>query len=166
MPQSQTQSIPREQFLIMAANLLHKILLDAPRTQAKNMYKDLDKGQVVQLANVKMEDKSTARFSVTLDHSEFKGKINFGAFRASLGLLVSNLGQALTDKKDIQVFTQEDDPNVVIFGITAVTREESNANIMVLGADTGDGQPSVMLRLQYIDNSQFSDPSTPQEQSA
>ena len=164
MPQSQTQSIPREQFLIMAANLLHKILLDVPRTEAKNIYKNLDKGQVVHLANVKMEDKSTARFSVKLDHSEFKGKINFGAFRSSLGLLVSNLGQALTDKKDITVFSEENDPDVVIFGITAVTREENNDNVMVLGADTGDGQPSVMLRLLYIDSSQFSDPNTPQEQ--
>ena len=163
MPQSQTQAIPRDQFLIMAANLLHKILLDVPRTQSKNIYKEIIKGQVVQLATVKMEDESTARFSVTLDCSEFKGKINFGAFRASLALLVSNLGRALTDKKDITVFSQESDPDVVIFGVTAVTRETNEPNIMVLGADTGAGQPSVMLRLMYIDNNQFSDPESEQK---
>ena len=155
MSQSQTQSISRDKFLIMAANLLHKVLLDIPRTEAKTLYKNISKGDVLHLATVKMEDQSTVRFRATLDHSEFKGKFNFGAFRNSLALLVSNLGQALNEEKEVSVFSEEGDPNAMIFGITAVTQEQNQANIMVLGANTGDAQSSVMLRLMYIDNSQF-----------
>jgi len=152
---SQSQTIPREKFLVMATNLLHRTLLDVPRTQAKNVFKELGKGQVFHLTTVEMEDKSTVRFDVALDHSEFRGKINFSAFRSSLGLLVANLAQSLKDEKDITVFSSENDANVMIFGVTAVTQEADNTNVMVLGADSGDGQPSVLLRLMYIDHSQF-----------
>jgi hypothetical protein len=168
--QTQTQSIPRDQFLRMAANLLHKTLLEVPRTQAKNAFKELSQGRPFHLATVKMEDESTVRFSVNLDHSEFRGKLNFGAFRTSLGLLVSNLGQVLIDNKEFTVFSEETNPDVMIFGITAVTREADNTNVMVLGTDTSEGQPSVLLRLLYLDDSQFIEPKTAgapqQEQSA
>ena len=170
MSQTQTQSIPRDQFLRMAANLLHKTLLEVPRTQAKNTFKELSQGRPFHLATVKMEDESTVRFSVNLDHSEFRGKLNFGAFRTSLGLLVSNLGQALIDNKEFTVFSEKTNPDVMIFGVTAVTREADNTNVMVLGTDISDGQPSVLLRLLYLDESQFIEPKTAggpqQEQSA
>lgn len=155
MSQSQSQPISTDKFLIMAANLLHKVLLDIPRTEAKTLYQKISKGDILQLATVKMEDESTVRFSATLDHSEFKGKLNFGAFRGSLALLVSNMGQALNDKKQVTVFTEEGDPDGMIFGITALTQEQNQVNIMVLGANTGDGQASVRLRLMYIDDGQF-----------
>ena len=160
MSQTQTQSIPRDQFLRMAANLLHKTLLEVPRTQAKNTFKELSQGRPFHLATVKMEDESTVRFSVNLDHSEFRGKLNFGAFRTSLGLLVSNLGQALIDNKEFTVFSEKTNPDVMIFGVTAVTREADNTNVMVLGANISDGQPSVLLRLLYIDDRQFLEPGT------
>lgn len=166
MPQSQTQSLPRDKFLTMAANLLHKMLLDVPRTEAKNAYKEIVKGRGIHLATVRMEDQSTVKFAVSLDYSEFKGKMNFGAFRNSLILLISNLGQALNDNKEITMFSAENDLNSTIFGVTAVTQEDNTANIMVLGSDTREGQPSVMLRLMYIDNSQFLASQSQREQTA
>ena len=166
MAQSQTQSIPREKFLIMAANLLHKILLDVPRTEAKNAYKDISQGKAVHLATVRMEDQSTVRFQMSLDYSEYKGKMSFSAFRNSLTLLISNLGEAINDKKEIGMFSAENDQNSTIFGVTAITQEDNIPNIMVLGADTREGQPSVMLRLMYIDNSQFTEQQSQKEQNA
>lgn len=166
MSQPQSQSISQDKFLTMAANLLHKMFLDVSRTEAKNAYKDIVKGQIFHLATVRMEDQSTVKFTASLDHSEFKGKMNFGAFRNSLSMLVSNLGQALNDEKEITRFSAENDQNSTIFGVTAITQEDNNINIMVLGADTRDGQPAVMLRLMYIDNSQFLASQSQREQSA
>lgn len=113
-------------------------------------------GDAVHITTVEMQDKSKVRFDLALDHTEFKGSVNFSAFRSSLALLVSNLVKVLTDKTEITVFSAENDPNVMIFGVTAVTEEDGKANIMVLGADSSEGQPSVLLRLMYIDHSQFS----------
>ncbi len=165
MLQSQTQSIPRDKFLTIAANLLHKGLLEVSRTEAKSIYKDIEKGLPAYLATVQMEDESTVNFKVTLDHSEFKGRINFGAFRASLALLVSNLGRALNDKQEIATFSAQNDQSSMIFGVTAITQEDNTANIMVLGADTANSQASVIFRLMYIDDSQFISPQPQSEQS-
>ena len=154
---SQNQTIPRDQFLTMATNLLHRSLLEAPRTDAKNLYRTMTKGEAVHITTVEMQDKSRVRFDVALDHTEFKGSVNFSAFRSSLALLVANLVKVLTEKTEITVFSAENDPNVMIFGVTAVTEEQGEANIMVLGADSSEGQPSVLLRLMYIDHSQFGD---------
>ena len=157
MSQSQNQTIPRKQFLTMAVNLLHRSLIDTPRTNAKNLYRAMTKGDTVHLTTVEMEDKSRVRFDASLDQSEFRGSANFSAFRGSLALLLSNLVQALTDENDITVFSAEHDTNVMIFGIAATTQDDGQTNVMVLGADASEGQPSVVLRLMYIDYSQLAD---------
>lgn len=157
MSKSENQTIPREQFLTMATNLLHRSLLEPSRTEAKNLYRTMTKGDHIHLTTVEMQDKSRVRFDLAFDHTEFRGNVNFSAFRSSLALLLSNLVKVLTDKTDVTVFSAENDPNVMVFGVTAVTEENGQANVMVLGADSSEGQPSVLLRLMYIDHSQFAD---------
>ncbi len=168
MSTAHSQSIPKEKFLVIATNLLHRFLLDVPRTRAKNLYKEMHKGQVIHLTTVEREDKSTVRFDVALDHSEFKGAINFSAFRTSLAVLLANLVQALNAKRDITVFSAENDPNAMIFGIAAVTQEENHSNVMMLSADSGSRPSTVLLRLMYLDDNQFNvdQAPSPREQTA
>jgi len=102
-----------------------------------------------------MEDKSQVRFDVALDHSEFRGKLNFGAFRSSLAMLVAQLSDALRAGKDIKVFSEQNNPDNVVFGLSAATEEEGEVNVMVLGADSNAARGSIELRLQYLDPAQF-----------
>ena len=155
MAEYQTQSISREKFLIIAINLLHKSLVEANRTDAKNAFKVLTEGKSLVLSNVRMEDQSIVRFDVQLDGSEFVGNLNFGAFKTSLALLISNLSQALQAEKDIPAFTAQDGPETMMFGVTAVTYEDNQPNVMVLGSDSGTEQASVQLKLMYLDPAQF-----------
>lgn len=155
MPQYQSQSIPREKFMLMAVNLLHKAFVEAARTDAKSTFREIAESRVVPLTTVRMEDDSTSRFKLALDYSEFKGKLNYGAFRASLATLINNITQALRDEREINVFNAQGDANTMIFGITAVTLEDDQPNVLVLGADLGSAVGEVMLRLMYLDPSQF-----------
>ena len=150
-----TQSIPQEQFLTMAGNLLHRAFVDSTRTKAKSIFREIAAGKIVPLTSVEMEDKSTVRFDITLDHSEYLGSINFGAFRSSVAVLIASLGENLKKEEQIKVFTEQDNPNAMIFGVTAVTQESKEPNIMVLGADMASGNPSVLLKLMYINHEQF-----------
>ena len=163
MAQYQTQSIPRERFLIIAINLLHQSLVDAARTDAKNAFKVLAEGKVMPLTNVRMADQSIVRFDVQLDDSEFVSNLNFGAFKTSLALLISNLSQALEAEKSIPAFNAENSPAMMMFGITAVTYENNQPNVMVLGSDSSSGEASVKLKLMYLDPNQFAE-ATPGEQ--
>jgi len=165
MADYQTQSISREKFLVIAINLLHKSLVDAARTDAKNVFKELAEGKTLPLTNVRMENQSIVRFDVQLDDSEFVGNLNFGAFKTSLALLISNLSEALQAEKNIPVFTAQDSPEMLMFGVTAVTYEDSQPNVMVLGSDSGTEQATVQLKLMYLDPVQFAE-AAPGDQSA
>jgi len=149
--------MPTDKFLTMAANMLNKAFLESPRTQAKSAYKAMADGATVPITNVKMEDGSLVRFEMSLDHTEFQGTLNYGAFRASVMLLIGNLAQTLREDKEVTVFSAEHDPNVMIFGITAVTYEKDQPSVMVLGADAAQDRPSVVLRLMYLDYNQFAE---------
>ena len=131
--------------------------LEATRTEAKNLFRDISEGQAVPLTRVRMEDDSEVRFEVALDHSQYRGRLNFGAFRAGLTLLVANIADALREERPVKTFHAEHDANVVIFGISAVTVEEGEPSVLVLGADAGSGQPTVVLQLLYLDHAQFAE---------
>ena len=156
MPESNRQTMPQDKFLTMAANLMYKAFLDNSRTKAKNLFRAMSGGKVVALTTVQLEDKSQIRVDIALDCSEYRGTINFGAFRSSVSLLISSLGEQLKKGEDVQVFSANHDADIMIFGVTAVTREAKDPNVMVLVAEMASERPSVLLKLMYIDPEQFS----------
>ncbi|MEE4145981.1 MAG: hypothetical protein V2I26_14345 [Halieaceae bacterium] len=155
MSQPAQQTIPKEKFLVLAVNLLHRYFIAGGRAQAKRLYREIREGKLVPLTSVKMEDDSTVRFSLSLDHSEFGGHLNFGAFRGGLSVLLGNLARALQDRQDITVFSVEQRQESVLFGITGVTVDGDRTSVMVLGADTQGQAGFVTLRLMYLDPAQF-----------
>ena len=155
MAQIQKQSISQEQFLTIAINLVNRALLESSRTEAKHLFKELSLGKTLPLSEVRMEDESLVRFDLGLDHSEYVGKLNFGGFRGSVALLLSNTAKALQDKQSIEVLSAEHNPEVRMFGITAVTVDEDQPNVMVLGSDTSSPSAKVLLKLMYLEPGQF-----------
>jgi hypothetical protein len=152
-----THTLSTDRFLTLAVNLLHKVFLEASRTEAKNLYREISEGRSAPLTRVRMEDGSEVRFEVALNHSEYRGRLNFGAFRAGLTLLVAKIAEALREKRPVKTFHAEHDANVLIFGISAVTVEAGEPSVLVLGADAGSGQPSVVLQLLYLDHAQLAE---------
>jgi hypothetical protein len=155
MATTDTKSIPAEQFLTMAINLLHKAFIEQNRTEAKNLFKTVSEGKIVPLTNVQMEDKSVVRFDVSLDHSEYRGKLNFGAFRASLSITLANLVKAMQEGQKINTYTAEHNENSMIFGITGVTMENDTPAVMVISTQVSDRGAAVMLRPMYLNYEQF-----------
>lgn len=156
MSRIQTQSLSQEKFLTVSANLLHKALVEPSRTQAKKLFRVLEEGAAVPLAAIQMEDQSTVRFALSLDYSEFRGRLNFGGFKASLVVLINNISRALEEKRELTVFDSQQDDNTMVFGVTAATVEAGQPNVMVLAAGPGQQEEVTMLRLMYLDPSQFS----------
>jgi hypothetical protein len=112
-------------------------------------------GKVVPLTKVEMQDKSIVRFDMALDHSEYRGTLNFGAFRASLATLLSNLVTALQEGQKIPSFTAQGNDRNQIIGITGVTAENDVPAVMVLSVQTSDREAAVMLQPMYLDYEQF-----------
>ena len=155
MSQLETQSIPRDQFLTISTNMLYRAFIDASRTDAKKIFREISEGRTVRLTNLQMEDRSTVEFRLSMDHSEFRGRLNYSAFRASLGNLIGKIAKTLEEKKDIQTFGANNAEEAMIFGITGLTIEDGQPNLMVLSATMGARDANVMLRLAYLDPDQF-----------
>jgi hypothetical protein len=155
MAQNSQHTIPTDKFLTIAVNLLHRQFIDTTRTQAKQVYREIETGRAQGMTTVKMEDESTVRFSVALDSSEFQGQLNFGAFKASLSTLLGNLVRALQEKTEVTVFSIEGSSDSVLFGITGVTVADERPNVMVLGSDVGQEVGAMTLRLMYLNPEQF-----------
>lgn len=155
MAPSQIQSMPQDKFLLVAVNLLHKAIVEATRTQAKALYLEIASGKIVNLTRVKLVDDSIASFQLSLSLSEFKGRLNFGAFRASVTALVGNIAQALREERELRVLNALNGGSAMIFGITAVTMENSQQNVMVLAVDSSEGGDATILQLMYLDPTQF-----------
>lgn len=155
MSRIETQSMSREQFLTIAVNLLHRAFMQEKRTKAKRLYRDVAEGKRVALTNVEMDDKSTVRFDLSLDYTEYDGALNFTAFRHSLNALLANLANAVQEKREISTFGAQGNDENMIFGITGVTVERDVPSVMVLSAMTGGRDAAVQLRLMYLDYQQF-----------
>ena len=155
MARIETQSIPREQFLTIAVNLLHRAFMESKRDDAKNLFRSVFEGKRVALTNVQMEDKSSVRFDLSMDASEYDGSLNFGAFRASLTALLSNIAEALKSEREITTFNAQGDPDNIIFGVTGVNVDRGIPSVMVLSTHADARDAAIQLRLMYLDYSQF-----------
>ena len=161
MSLSQSQSISQDKFLLLSANLLHQAFIEAPRTDAKKVYKQLLTGETVNLTTVQMAQDARAAFHVSLSHSEFRGQLNFSAFRASVTGLVAKIAVALREEREVRVFNALNGGSAMIFGITAVTLEDGERNVMVLAADLCKEGDATLLQLMYLDPMQFAAASAP-----
>lgn len=155
MTQPNQQNLPKDKFLMLAVNLLHRHFIAPGRTEAKRLYREIQEGRTAALTTVRMEDQSTLSFKLVLDHSEFPGRLNFSAFRAGLSTLMGNIARTVQAEKEVTVFNMTDRPDSVLFGITGVVVEDGQPSVMALGADTGGQVGAVTLQLMYLDPKQF-----------
>ena len=155
MPQYQSQSISRQQLMVMSVNLLHRAFMEAPRTVSKSLYRDIFEGNTVSLTEVQMDDGTLLRFDLALDHSEYHGSLNYSAFRASLSSVLGSLAAALQSEQEVAIFSANDDPDQMIFGKTGVTLDQEVPAVMVLSARVRASEAAVLLRPMYIDHRQF-----------
>ncbi|MEO0438085.1 MAG: hypothetical protein AAF098_14385 [Pseudomonadota bacterium] len=152
---TQTMSLPTDKFLTVAINLLNKAFLENNRTDAKRIYREIEEGKTVPLTRLEMEDKSQVRIDLVLDHREYKGKLRFTSFRTGLTLLIAQVADSLREETPFRTFQNENNPGSILFGFTAVTAEDDIPSVLLLGADSRQGHPSILLRLAYFDFRQF-----------
>ena len=92
-------------------------------------------------------------FRVTLDHTEFRGKIGFPVFRRAVELLLGRIGERLRLKMDIPVYASEQ-TGQILFSIPALFEDGGQVNVMMLGVDAPQAGITT-LKLQFLDPEQF-----------
>lgn len=158
-----SKTIGTQQFATIAANLLHQGVLEAQRTTAKRIFRELEQGRKVSLTRLQMEDGGQVRFDLKLDPEGFRGVLNFSAFRDGLMALVAHLSDTLRAGREVPVFDPIPDETATadayggtrIFGVPGLTDHDGMLNALMLGVEPDKVQPVVTLHLLYVDPTQF-----------
>ena len=155
------RTLTEEQLATISGNMLQKTLIDVSRTVGKRIFRELESGTRIALTQLRMEDESLVRLDLSLDHSEFRGVLNFSLFRDSVLALLSGLGNTLRDENaSLQVMRMLDESGQAtgdrrLFGVPGVIAVDGVPNMLVMGATPSPSEPVVLIELMYINPEQF-----------
>lgn len=153
MAEDQTAGVDTRRFVTAAINLLHAAFIGTSRAQAKRRFARIHGGALLDLARLRLDERTELHFRVALDWSEFRGRIGFTPFRKALAQLLARLAERVRLRGDIAVYSEEAS-GAMLFYVPAVTEDEGRTNVLMLGLDTPE-PGSVTLRLQFLDPQQF-----------
>ena len=139
--------------LAIAVNLFKTCLLDAGRTEAKRYFKDLDAGRELYLTEMAMPDKSTLRVRLQLMQQEFRGNLNFSAFKLQLQMLCAEIVKVIKAESE-PIVMSDDSGRQLMFNIPAISNLDGDFNALVLGADLRRSG-ELVLQLMFIDPEQY-----------
>ncbi|WP_415242585.1 hypothetical protein [Zhongshania sp.] len=139
--------------LAIAANLFKTCLLDAGRTEAKRYFKELESGRELYLTEMTMTDKSTIRVRLQLMLQEFRGQMNFSAFKLQLQMLCAELVKVIPAESE-PIVMSDDSGRQLMFNIPAISNIDGDFNVLLLGADLRRND-ELILQLMFIDPEQY-----------
>ncbi|MDF1691059.1 MAG: hypothetical protein P1U47_01690 [Zhongshania sp.] len=139
--------------LAVAATLFKTGILDAGRTEAKRYFRELEAGRELILSDMAMPDKSKLRIKLQLLPQEFRGKLNFSAFKEHLLFLTAELAKVVKAQSE-PIVMSDDSGAQLLFNIPALTYIDGVLNALVLGADLRRSG-ELVLQLMFIDPDQY-----------
>ncbi|MFT5887250.1 MAG: hypothetical protein ACI9BO_000054 [Zhongshania sp.] len=151
-------SIDSPSVLAIAVTLFKSCLLDCGRTEAKRHFRDLDSAKILYLSEMAMSDKSQLKVKLELMSQEFRGQLNFSAFREHLLFLVAELVKVINAKSE-PIVMSDNSGLQLMFNIPALSNIDGVMNALVLGANLGN-EGELLLQLMFIDPDQFLQSST------
>ncbi|MCB1662595.1 MAG: hypothetical protein H6995_07215 [Pseudomonadales bacterium] len=146
-------SLKPEQLLSISAQALYKTFFETARDQSKQIFKELEKGKTCSLYVMKIANGQEIQGKLSLDKTEFVGKINYSAFRAALEVMVKRIADKINKKEDLNIFTNEDNGELV-FHIPGFVENDGQVNILVLGV-VQQAAGVIGQKLMFLDPTQF-----------
>ena len=139
--------------LTISVNLFKTCLLDVGRTEAKRYFKELEAGRELFLTKMDMPDKSTVRVRLQLMPEEFRGHLNFSAFKLQLQMLCAELVKVIQTKSE-PIVMSDDSGQQLVFNIPAISHIDGHLNALVWAADLRRSG-ELVLQLMFIDPEQY-----------
>ena len=146
-------SLKPEQLLSISAQALYKTFFETARDQSKQIFKELEKSKTCSLYVMKIANGQEIQGKLSLDKTEFVGKINYSAFRAALEVMVKRIADKINKKEDLNIFTNEDNGELV-FHIPGFVENDGQVNILVLGV-VQQAAGVIGQKLMFLDPTQF-----------
>ena len=138
------------------AKILNSGFISGSRDRAKQEFKKLKQGNLVEVGTVSMGQIADAPFKLQLDYSEFKGPgFGFDSFSAALTSMLRHTDSAFKAKKDLNVLMNDEQTELVLGALPGVVQHEGQTNVMMMSFSFSN-PPDVILKLMFVEPDQFS----------
>lgn len=153
MAKTDTNTMDLKQLLTAIINLLHRNIVDANRTQAKQIYTSLMAKRIVALVRLKMEDGNILDTELEMDTSDFVGDIKFSQFKQALTSWMANAIDQVKSEAPLTTMTNQV-RGEVLFDCPGPVVQDGQLNVLF----TSFFQPAsgrLRIKLIFVDPSQF-----------
>ena len=155
MEQAQA-SLKVEQLVALSANTLHQLFFEAKSDLAKSRFKQLNKSKSAILGNLELNGGVQVSLRLSLESSDYVGKLNYQAFRKFVeGYL--RLVQEKLDKNLKIPLRNDQTGQRYLFELPVPIMEGNTLNVLMIGISTAvDGE--LELQLMFMEPDQFKRP--------
>ena len=149
-------SIKHDELLYIATQSLFNHFFQVAREQSKLRFTEINRGNRPSLRKLKTNLGKQIEVMLALDSREFRGRINYSAFRMALARLLQEADIRLREKENLNVYTNPE-TDEQLFNIPGFVEQKGNLNAMLLV--TENPRPGVLLlKLKFVDASNYARP--------
>ena len=137
----------------LAAQLLHNIFISNQSGKAKLTFKDIKKGNRLDLGTVTIQETLESNLGLTLDYSQFVGPgFNFDGFKIALQGILAQISEKFKAKADLNVM--DDKQGSVLIHLPGLIQRGDQLNAMVLIFNMAD-MKNITIQLAFVDPAQY-----------
>jgi hypothetical protein len=137
----------------LAAKIVERLFLTAPKDKAKSSFKELKQGKHIDLGSVTLQDTFNPSLKLALDYSEFCGPgFNFNIFEAALKGILTQISQKFKAKADLNIMTSEE--GSVLIHLPGMVQLNDQLNVMVMAFELGN-MTNITIKLMFMEPSQY-----------
>jgi hypothetical protein len=151
-----TQSIfsfDARDLLESAVGLLHDYLIKPGKPDGRKRFKKLKATDQHFVAEMPTGEAATVKVMLSLDYSEFIGRLNFNTFKTFLEQLLALIAQALKNEEEI-LLRQEQKGQRFVISLPAIMEFYGQPNVLMLGLNLRK-ENEITLELLFFEPSQF-----------
>lgn len=153
MSEKKTIDINLVELVSLAANILDKLFIKAPKDKAKAAFKDIKQGKLIPLGTVTIQDTLKPTLKIALDYSEFRGPgFNYNVFETALKGILQQISLKFQAKADLNVMSS--DNGQVLIHLPGVVQIEEQFNVMVMTFDIST-LTDITIRMMFLDPQQY-----------
>jgi len=142
-----------EELLAAIHRHINQRFFEKTKRDAKRLFLALESGKELPFMTITSQAQGEVACTLTLDHSQFVGKLGFSAFRNALASHLSRTAIKLQKNEGLNIYTNDARCDM-IFHIPGFVETGSKLNILVTGVR--QKQPGFLtVRLLFLDPEQF-----------
>ena len=143
MNQQQLDLDPRQYLAALMENLNSRFYADT-RVNSKALFNSLIDQQTLDFMQIGSLGSGEITCLLTLDHSQYSGKLSYGKFRECLATMMRRIAAKLHNKENLNVMV--DETGGMLFNIPGLVETDNTINILVNGLSQNEaGKATICL---------------------